>query len=244
MKKLRSRAFTLLEVLVAVAILGLGLTVILSSQVGLFSSEKRTENLSIAVGLARCKMSEVEEKLLREGYPVIDQTDEGDCCGDDDEKGFRCSTKTETVQLPQPAAMGDFALGDGGADPSGLGALGGLATMEQSGGAALSPDAGLSGIAGMLGASAAGGGIAPMVMGLVYADIKPMLEARIRRVTVVVHWTEGKNARELSVTQYVTNPRQGGLDADGGSMEIPGLPNLGAPPGAPPTNPGTGMGAP
>ena len=242
----RSRAFTLLEVLVAVAILGLGLTVILSSQVGLFSSQKRIEHLSIAVGLARCKMSEVEEKLLREGYPSVDQTDEGDCCGDDDEKGFRCSTKCETVQLPPAAAGGDFGLGDGGVDPSGLGALGGLATMEQSGGAALGPDAGLAGIASMLGASA-GGGIAPMVMGLVYPDIKPMLEASIRRVTVVVHWTEGKNERELSVTQYVTNPTQGGLDSDGGLMQQIGNAlggGLGNPGGAATPNPAAGMGGP
>jgi general secretion pathway protein I len=212
----------------------------------LFSSQQRTENLSIAVGLARCKMSEVEEKLLREGYPAIDQTDEGDCCGDDDEKGFRCSTKCETVQLPQPAAIGDFGL-DGGTDPSGLGALGGLASMEQSGGAALSPDAGLSGIAGMLGASA-GGGIAPMVMGLVYPDLKPMLEASIRRVTVVVHWTEGKNERELKVTQYVTNPQQGGLDSDGGVMGqisdmLSGVAG-GATPGAPAQNPAPAPGKP
>ena len=48
-----SAAFTLLEVMVAVAILGLGLTVILTAQTGLFSSTKRAGQLSQAVGLAR-----------------------------------------------------------------------------------------------------------------------------------------------------------------------------------------------
>ncbi|MCA9646751.1 MAG: hypothetical protein KC492_38960, partial [Myxococcales bacterium] len=40
----------------------------------------------------------------------------------------------------------------------------------------------------------------------------PMLEASIRRVTVTVVWKEGKNRRELSAVQFVTNPQQGGLD--------------------------------
>jgi hypothetical protein len=54
--------------------------------------------------------------------------------------------------------------------------------------------------------------MASMVMGLVYPDLQPMLEASIRKVTVVVHWNEGRNERELSVTQYVTSPQQGGFD--------------------------------
>ena len=63
-------AFSLLEVMVAVAILGLGLTVILTAQTGLFSSAKRAAQLSQAVGLARCKMAEVELQLLKEGYQL------------------------------------------------------------------------------------------------------------------------------------------------------------------------------
>ena len=52
----------------------------------------------------------------------------------------------------------------------------------------------------------------PLVMGMVYPDLKPMLEASIRKVTVTVTWKEGNNERDLSVTQFVTNPMQGGLD--------------------------------
>ena len=72
------RGFTLLEVLVAVSILGLGLTTILSSQVGLFSSASHGQNLTRAVGLARCRMNETELDLLKNGFPLTDQTDEGD----------------------------------------------------------------------------------------------------------------------------------------------------------------------
>jgi hypothetical protein len=54
--------------------------------------------------------------------------------------------------------------------------------------------------------------MASMVLGLVYPDLKPMLEASIRKITVTVHWKEGFNDRDLAVTQYVTSPQQGGFD--------------------------------
>ena len=105
------RGFTLLEVLVAIAILGLGLTVILSSQVGLFSSAQRAETLSVATNLARCKMSEEEVELLTKGYPLVESHDEGECCEDEDSRGFRCEWKVERVELPQPQ---ELSGGDGG----------------------------------------------------------------------------------------------------------------------------------
>src|SRR5688572_21459536 len=78
------RGFTLLEVLVAVAILGLGLTAILSAQTGLFASSSYAERVSFATGLARCKLSEIEIKLEKErSFSLTDIRDEGPCCADD-----------------------------------------------------------------------------------------------------------------------------------------------------------------
>ena len=54
--------------------------------------------------------------------------------------------------------------------------------------------------------------MAPLVMSLVYPDLKPMLEASIRKVTVKVLWKEGSKERSFDLVQYVTNPQQGGLD--------------------------------
>jgi general secretion pathway protein I len=54
--------------------------------------------------------------------------------------------------------------------------------------------------------------IVPLLMSLVYPSLKPMLEASIRRVTVTVKWREGSVARDLSATQFVTLPQQGGFD--------------------------------
>src|SRR5512133_1071537 len=96
----RESGFSLLEVLVAVAILGLGLTTILSAQAGLFSTSARGANMTRASNLARCKMGELEVVLMRDGYPLTDEKDEGHCCEREDDDGFRCRWMIETVKLP------------------------------------------------------------------------------------------------------------------------------------------------
>jgi general secretion pathway protein I len=229
------RGFTLLEVLVAVAILGLGLTMILSSQVGLFASASRGEHITVATNLARCKMSELEVDLLRKGYPVTDMHDEGRCCGDDSEPGYDCAWKIERVKLPDQtldggmdASLGPLgALADIGASKPRAGGPGSPGSNPLSALTALSNPMGsdggpptLQGIAQSLGsASSAGSGLGPMVMGMVYPSLKPMLEASIRKVSVQVKWKEGIKEKELAVTQYLTDPQQGGLDGDAGTMD-------------------------
>jgi general secretion pathway protein I len=76
----------------------------------------------------------------------------------------------------------------------------------------------LQDIAQSVGASSMGSGIGPMVMGMVYPSLKPMLEASIRKLTVQVEWKEGSKKKEFVVTQYVTDPQQGQLDGDAGVM--------------------------
>lgn len=102
--------FTLLEVMVAVAILGLALTVILSAQTGLHGASARNHTTSLALGLARCKMAEVEEQMLKLGYPEIDSMDEGACCADERRADIQCVWKIERIEMPDPSLTG----GDGG----------------------------------------------------------------------------------------------------------------------------------
>jgi general secretion pathway protein I len=209
------RGFTLLEVLVAIAILGLSLTVILSSQVGLFAGVKHGRNLSFATNLARCRMAEVEVDLLKNGYPLIDQADEGACCDDEPDSVYDCSWRIERVELPDPPLADDEdPLGMLGGIDGGPGPLSALQELQTNGAAALTGDGGISGLTGLFAESGevGVGGLAPMVMTTVYPSLKPMLEASIRKITVTVRWKEGQRDRELSVVQYVTNPVQGGFD--------------------------------
>lgn len=220
-----SSGFTLLEVLVAVAILGLGLTMILSSQVGLFSSAARVEHLTVATNLARCKMSEIELELVQEGYPILDQKDEGPCCADESEPGYRCATKIERVELPEQPEMqdGDGGLGSGD-DLSNM--MGTLSQLGGEPGAAPADPSSLKDMAKDIGTSAMASGLVPMVLGMVYPELKLMLEASIRKVTVTVLWKEGSREKELSVTQFVTDPQQGGLETDGEVPDVAGLGSL------------------
>lgn len=232
LKRLVRRGFSLLEVMVAIAILGLTLTVILSAQGGLAASNRSAGNMGLAVSLARCKMTEIEEKLLRTGYPMIDQLDtDVACCDEEKHPRMTCDTRVEKVELPNMNAGG----GDGGASPTASGSP--LSALTNPGGGAglnlSTPDGGLGGLSSMmqgsLGLGGSGGagtqGLLSMVMGIVYPSLKPMYEASIRRVTVKVRWKEGPNDRDLEIVQFVTNPQRGGMAGsallpDGGVMDF------------------------
>jgi general secretion pathway protein I len=211
-----SAGFTLLEVLVAVAILGLGLTVILSSQAGLFSSASRGEHLTVATNLLRCKMSEIELELEQKGFSLTDENDEGPCCGDDEGEGFSCAWKIERVELPplpDSSLDADGGTGESGSgEPAGMGALSALSKLGAPGATAdgQSPAAAAGAVMEQL-SSANSSGLEGLVMGLVYPSLKPMLEASIRRVTLKVTWREGVRPRELEVTQFLTRPQEGQL---------------------------------
>jgi general secretion pathway protein I len=195
--------------MVAVAILGLSLTVILSAQAGLYSGGAYGQHTSIATGLARCRMSELEERLIKLGYPEVDENDDGACCEDSVEKDMRCSWKIERVELP-PAKPPELAPTGSSATPGPaggpLGALGQLALNPGS----VPTDGGLSGLASTFKEGTGGtAGVEAFAMSLVYPMLKPMLEASIRKVTVTVSWKEGIRNRDLSIAQYLTRPMRG-----------------------------------
>lgn len=235
------RGFSLLEVMVAVAILGLTLTVVLSAQGGLAASNRSAANMGFASSLGRCKMTEIEEKMLKFGFPEIDAIDTAvPCCDDETRQDFTCDTRVEKVELPN--FQEGNSLGDGGAlvtPGSSASPLSGLVNPAGSAGLSLDVDGGLAGMGQSLtqqfGGSGAGvDGLLSMVMGILYPSIKPMFEASIRRVTVTVKWKEGVNARELPLIQYLTNPQRGNfagsaLLPDGGTMDFAD-PNAGANP--------------
>lgn len=220
-----ARAFSLLEVMVAIAILGLVLTVILSAQGGVAASNKSASNLGFAGTLARCKMTEAEEKLLKLGFPVTEVIEtEVSCCQDADRDGFLCDTKVQAVELPNlqsPTLDGGLGgIGGGGDGGSPLGTIsdptGPLAML--SGGIT---DGGMPSTATLQQAVGGAGAdqLFSMVMEIVYPAYKPMMEASIRKITVTVRWKEGSAAKELPLVQYVTNPQMGGfIDGfDGGA---------------------------
>jgi general secretion pathway protein I len=219
--------------MVSVAIFSLVVTVILSAQGGLAASNKSSANMGQAITVGRCKMSELEEKMLKLGYPLIDEIDSSaTCCDGKEVPGFTCEWRVERVTLPQPpqSTMGDGGFlsmggslnGDGGmalGSPTGMpgalpGAIGSV-LQNPAGGAQLDFDAGLANIGTTLqqqfGAMGGAAGLLSMVFGIVYPSLKPVLELSIRRVTVTVNWKEGARDRDFTLVQFITNPQAAGL---------------------------------
>ena len=215
---MKARGFTLLEVLIAISILGLALTVILSSQVGLYSSAARVHRISLMTNLVRCRMNETTLELMKLGFSLTDETDHGPCCHDESDETFQCVWRIERVELPGGRDLGEL-LASGSEGESGLGALGALTTIQQTKGASLGEEPSLTDLGGALGGGAMAGGVqsmAPLLMGMVYPKLKPMLEESIRKVTVEIRWNVGVSERTFELVQYVTRPQQGGFSASAG----------------------------
>ena len=217
------RGFSLLEVMIAVGILSLAISLVMTSQTGLVASNSNAIRMAKATALGRCRMTEIEERLMLKGYPEVDEVDSADhCCEDDDHHGYACEWKIERVVLPNPGSLvsADGGMGamntlaaaagglDGGVPPLGAINDGGLQAIGQS-------------AAGQYGQEGAGG-LVSMAFSLLYPSLKPVLEYAIRRISVTVKWREGINDKTFSLVQFITNPERTGLaatmnpDGDGG----------------------------
>ena len=111
------RGFTLLEVMIAVAILGLSLTAIFSSEVGAANVAARARRQNIAATLARCKMGEIEQTIAIEGLPAVDKKDTDSCCEHAPVEGFECEWIVDRIILPELGAQDDEGEDDQAIDP-------------------------------------------------------------------------------------------------------------------------------
>ncbi len=195
---IRLRAFTLLEVMVAVGILGLALTALYSSEVGAVKAAVRARNLTVATMLARCKVAEIEEQVMREGLPAIEDHGRDGCCEDLEQDGFQCEWRIERVELPDEPPT--EVAGEEDEEGSSADAFGG-------------GDEGAPSVDQLL----AGGtdGLTQMAFVFAYPTLKPALEEQVRRATVVVSWKEGRRERSFDVVRYLV----GAAPADAAAQE-------------------------
>lgn len=113
MKK-QSAGFTLLEVMVAVAILALSLTAIFSSEAGAVKMAHRSRKMGLASLLVRCKMGEIEEQIAKEGFPALFDEGEDECCADAEIEGFTCKWEIQPVTMPDEMFESEDEEGEGG----------------------------------------------------------------------------------------------------------------------------------
>jgi prepilin-type N-terminal cleavage/methylation domain-containing protein len=187
-------AFTMLEVMVAVAILALSLTALFASEVGAAKAAYRARNMSTAALLARCKIGEIEEEALIQGLPAIDAHDTDECCEGAEIDGFRCEWSIVRIVLP------DATEDEESNDPLGL--------VSDDG----DQDPGAGNATTAVGDFLGGGGdvdaLAQTAMSIAFPIIKPTIEEQVRRATVRIRWREGESERGFDVVRYLVSPSQ------------------------------------
>jgi general secretion pathway protein I len=224
-----ARGFTLLEVMIALALLGFALTVLIKSAAGNIFNSQQAHMMGVATDLARAKMYELEEKLLKDGFSDTEQHEEDQAFTDEGWPQIKYSYKIIAVELPswdalQALAQGQAkagagsgagtgsATGSGGAgvpggDGSGGGAgdkfgdsaLGGM--LMQFGGGGFGGASGGSGKGSADIAAAAGGAFVQTQ----YTMFQQILKVSIRKVSLTLKWQVMGSDRDMTVVAFFTD---------------------------------------
>ncbi|WNZ64548.1 prepilin-type N-terminal cleavage/methylation domain-containing protein [Myxococcus sp. MxC21-1] len=216
----RAQGFTLLEVVVALAILGLALMAIFDLNAGAVSNHVYTKRLTVASLLARSKMTDLEQDLYDDGFSLDDQEESGDF-SDEGWNQFKwrariIAPKTDGVTPDQLiGAIFNLPIGD---NASGDDPLSGLAGLF--GGGAGGKDGASSG-----GPQAAGlGGMGGAAMGMAQPMFTQMVEQitqTVREVHLTVYWQEGTQVESIDLVTHVVSLGPGS-DRNGGAAAAQG----------------------
>lgn len=217
MRRPRHAGFTLLEVMIALAILAGSLVVLLRMSSTDIRAAHQAKLMGIATGLARGKMYDIEEILLKDGFQETTQKIDGDF-GDEGMKRFTWEAVIERVELPTAETI-----------QAEKGAKGKTGAVPPPAATDKANSDNLLGIAGGSQGGALGAGMVQMYFPL----IKPVLEGAIRKVTLTVKWQIGAQEQSMKVTCFFTDTKP--IDVAMRSM-IPGAAAAGSSPANPPAS--------
>ena len=189
----RPLGFTLLEVMIALAILGVALVAIADINGQAIRTHSYAKKLSIATMLARSKMVDLESKFIEEGFTSdFDQKMEGDF-SDDGWEEFRWE-----AEIIKPELDGANATGMVQNLVSQMGGLGDPSSKPK-----VSMTAGsMSKVGAQAGmAQQAALALAPMIEGQVTV-LTTTIEKAVREVRLKVTWQDGSQLEELTVVTH------------------------------------------
>ena len=202
-RRARQRGFTLVEVMLALAILFAGLVVLIQATAGNIYTADRSYMLGVSTDLARGKMYDLEEWLLQEGFSDLDEEESGDFA-DEGWPDIRWEAVIIRPEIPDLAAMAQALEGD--EDVPGASELDGPL------GAGL--ELGMEGMAG---------GLAGLIPPFILRMLQGVLEESIRKIELEVVWHSARGEESMLVEAYITEPKRvsevvGGL----GQLGVPG----------------------
>lgn len=174
-----SRGFTLLEVLVAVAILAISLTSLLSSQMDALRATRYAQTITAVAFLAEAKLIDIEFELKRDGWGDADKDFEGDFA----EEGWPEVTYTclvDMIEMPEYQAL-QIAADSADTDGPGAGGPGGMNVQDA-------------------------GEQAFDMLGVVWPMIKSAIEQSIRKVTCTAFWRDGEVEHDFQLATFWTDP--------------------------------------
>lgn len=219
------RGFTLLEVMVAMAILALSLTAAFEVVGGAMRNHVRARQLEVATLLARAKLAEVEARFEEEGFRDFDQSEDG-TFDDEGHPEIRWEVRTTkpTVDLGADGVVKALTGAEGGL----MGLLG--LSPDGQGGGGPATDAAASLAASPM-AQAAKAAIEQQLVAL-----GEEIKRGVRQVRLTVSWEDGRATESFTVatTMVVLTPGSQRADPSAAGAGVPSLapidPNLLVPP--------------
>jgi general secretion pathway protein I len=242
------RGFTLLEVMLALALLGLALTVLIKSAAGSIFGAEESHMMGVATDLARSKMYDIEEKLLKEGFSDTDQS-QTDFKAFEEEGWPNVFYKYDVIQVQFPNWDELQAMAQGKAKAMGSGSGAAAYVPPPAAGSALGSGSGLSlgsnandplssfqnsalgGMMGMMGMLGGGTGAGASVAGAQGASLiqskfdmfQQILKVTVRKVKLTVKWQVLGRDRDMVVIAFYTDPAAMDKVLSGmGSVDISG----------------------
>lgn len=173
------RAFSLLEVMVAMAILTLGLVSLLQVQARSAEMAIAAREMTVATMLARGKLYDCQTDLLKKGFGIGDYNENGNF-DDEGYPTFFWECHAYKPEMPTGEGVGDMGSA---ASALGMGATGDAANEALPQGA----DMGM-------------GMIAPVLQ-----QMASVLGDSIREMVVIVRWGTGADQQEMRVTTHVVD---------------------------------------
>jgi general secretion pathway protein I len=199
----RARGFTLLEVMISLAILAVALVAISDLNGGAVAMHAYGRRATEATLLLRGKMLDVEDDLQKKGFSDFDDEQHG-TFDDEGAPGYAWSAEIlkPDVQLDPAQLLNMLGVGgkDSGNSSSKAGSISSAAgALAQSLGGA---QGALQGLQGGGAASLLGGPLGGILQGQAKTFIET-LKKSVREVRLTVSWEEGKPGQNVSASQIV-----------------------------------------